>query len=119
MTKPLKEIAARIVPTTEVLYRAWVARLRANKDKQCRRWYSQSDGAVCAIGLAHRVIREHGIEDPRWRGEKMGVHPLILAHAMRKNDEGWTFPQIADLVENMMKQKIVDSKMRMNIGRML
>jgi hypothetical protein len=106
MTEALEKIQkiSGILTTKEVLYREWITRLRANKDKQARGAVETKNGAVCAVGLMYRILREHGITTRHGEiGYEIGVPENIITSVIVKNDrEHWSFPQIAGYVEKVM-----------------
>src|SRR5262245_4390537 len=98
MTKPLTQ--------TELLRAEWLTRLRMGKDKQIRGKYSDDKGGVCAIGLADRILSDHGLKYPLARMRKLhaffGITRVAEGYIMELNDRrGWSFAMIADYIEKL------------------
>jgi hypothetical protein len=105
---------------TELLRLEWLARLRAGEDKQIRGNYEDGKGGVCAIGLADRILAEHGIKSAWVRMGKLhsyfGITLGDEGRIMELNDyQRWSFPMIADYVEKLPIKKWRERKSRLSI----
>jgi hypothetical protein len=91
---------------TQLLRLEWITRLRAGKDRQVHGQYTDDRGGVCAMGLAHLILLEHGIKKS-WCGKRktysyFGISKSIEAHVIHLNDGvRSSFPEIANYLESV------------------
>jgi hypothetical protein len=98
MSKPLEQV--------QLLRLEWLARLRAGKDKQIRGQFEDDKDGVCAVGLAVRILEEHGIASKVLATgyivrKRFGMSDRMVHKIMVLNDSGKSFPEIADVLEKM------------------
>ena len=77
------------------------AELRSGKHQQCQETlgaYFHQTGPVCFAGLAYRVFNishENDLE------RALGITHDIAQRLVDKNDRGYTFPMLADILETL------------------
>ena len=77
------------------------AELRSGKHKQCRDtlgYYDQPEGPVCFAGLGYRIFN---VREEKDLEKALGLTHNLTYRLVRKNDNGYTFPMLADILETL------------------